>query len=105
MSKGKLLMTNSERHRRFRETCGTRASGKSWDGVQDNLLEAYPANFSSTAVRHVIPVLAASRRMALLLFPSLRGRFRGHQVQDRLKPPVGLIPDLYRHASEISCGS
>src|SRR6267378_4607107 len=40
--------------------------------------------------------------MVTLLNPSLPGRFGGHEVQNRLKPPIGLMSDLHRHAAEIS---
>ena len=59
-SKVKQMMTNSEQHARFREACRTWATGKSWNCVLDDLLEAYQASFSNPAQHHAAPVLAAS---------------------------------------------
>jgi len=60
LSKVKLLMTNSERHARFREACRSWAGGKSWDCVLDDLLEAYQASFSSQVASYAAPALAAN---------------------------------------------
>jgi glycosyltransferase involved in cell wall biosynthesis len=60
LSKVKLLMTNHEQHRRFREACRTSAGGKSWDSVLDDLLEAYQASFSIPAVHRATSALATN---------------------------------------------
>jgi glycosyltransferase involved in cell wall biosynthesis len=60
LSKVKLLMTNSEQHARFRESCRAWAGDKSWNYVLDDLLEAYQASFTDPGACRVTQALAAS---------------------------------------------
>src|SRR6185295_17172441 len=56
----KWLMKNPEHHRRFREACRAWASGRSWDAVLEDLMEAYHASLSWPAADRVTQVRAAS---------------------------------------------
>lgn len=54
------LMANPHQHRRFREACRLWATGRTWDNVLDDLLEAYQASFSTPFMNRVATALAAN---------------------------------------------
>jgi phosphatidylinositol alpha 1,6-mannosyltransferase len=54
------LMANPNLHRRFRDGCRVWASGRTWNNVLDDLLEAYQASFSTPFTNRVAAALAAS---------------------------------------------
>jgi phosphatidylinositol alpha 1,6-mannosyltransferase len=60
LAKVKLLMTNPEKHARFREACRAWAGDKSWNCVLEDLLQAYQASFSPQSASYAAPALAAN---------------------------------------------
>lgn len=55
----KWLMTHPEQHWRFREACRTWSNGRSWNGILDDLLDAYLASLSWPAAEEVKQARAA----------------------------------------------
>jgi phosphatidylinositol alpha 1,6-mannosyltransferase len=59
LARAMWLMSNPDQHRRFRDACRVWASGRTWNNVLDDLLEAYQASYSTPFMNRV-PALAAS---------------------------------------------
>jgi glycosyltransferase involved in cell wall biosynthesis len=60
IAKVKMLMTDPDRCRSLRDACRTWAMGKSWDGVLDDLHDAYEASFLNPAMERATSALAAN---------------------------------------------